>query len=208
MNLDRLPNGTPCNPAILEALINGQTEIVKYLAERGATVTSQLFNSAIYHGNCDLVRYFLDHGGISIQEVVNCSFSYAIEQDQFEIVRCFVEEYHVDLNPINVFQTPLTQVCSKGQMEWISFFLEHGANINGITRVGGGGLMPDFYLSPLIVAVQKNNLDLVKYLVDHGADVNLPSVGTGERNRTPLGVARERQFSSIISYLQSQQAHK
>ncbi|HEV2330299.1 MAG TPA: ankyrin repeat domain-containing protein [Verrucomicrobiae bacterium] len=87
-------------------------------------------------------------------------------------------------------RTPLGNAAAKGQLKVAAFLLDHGADINRVTRGG----------SPLFWAADAAQRTMVRFLLDHGADVN---AGEGEA----LDAAIKRGYKAVAETLLNARAN-
>ena len=74
--------------------------------------------------------------------------------------------------------TPLVYAARTGSIEAARALIEHGADVNQVTRYGW---------TPLLAATQNCNYQMGKFLIEHGADVSLANKG----GWTPLYLATD-----------------
>ena len=92
--------------------------------------TPDLFSAAIYSGQLEIVKYFIDKGA---DPHVDKSFYLrtAVEMNDFEIVKYLVEEHQVEINnfdPNFMFNAPLRLAVDMSNLELVKYLVEHGAN--------------------------------------------------------------------------------
>jgi ankyrin repeat protein len=158
-------------------------------------------NQARLFGNFDLFRFLLDQASVGIDIFLACvlndveQVTTALESDP-ALVHATTGNDHV-LEP---GLTPLHLAAQFGRAEIATILLEHGADVNAMSRVSND--MTSLHLAirfggkelssqPLAEIVQEYGVyhlcpELPRLLLEHGADVN---VKDSERNLTPLGWA-------------------
>ena len=191
------------NTELIEAIQNGNLEIVKLLIEKGADIndtfevkigyntyymTPLIYSS--YLGNLSLVKYLVENGAN-----VNAKGKYgdmalgtALEKGHLEIVKYLIE-HGADINAKGKYgDTALKVASEKGHLEMVNYLVEHGADVN--TK----GKYDD---TALRTASEKGHLEIVKYLAEHRADVNAES----KYGDTALGTALEKENLEMVKYL-------
>lgn len=92
--------------------------------------------------------------------------------------------------------TPLHVYATRGDIENVTIFLQHGADIDAVEE--------EFYTTPLGFAAKNNQHDMVDFLLKQGANPNK----AGAPWSTPLAWATRRGHTAIISLLQQYNAHE
>ncbi len=95
------------------------------------------------------------------------------------------------------FRTPLCTVVEKGNLPYVKFLVEKGADVNFLDSYMEDYANKDSYLrcsinSPLTIAIQENKEDIANFLITHGANVNfiMPQLWE-EKYTSPLIAAVE-----------------
>jgi len=74
-------------------------------------------------------------------------------------------------DPDNIFaydhETYLHFVCRGDDIQAVAYLVEHGANVNLISKYGQ---------TPLYCAITGRSVDVAKYLLDNGADINTQNI--------------------------------
>lgn len=119
-------------------------------------------NWALYSKRIDIAKLLIEKGadiniGINIIEY--------IQRDDFVAVDFYLDN-HYDLNKEYKNTTPLIFVCANGKTEYVTKFIDAGADVNFVLSKGK---------TPLFAAIASGNLEIVKILVEAGADVKYKS---------------------------------
>lgn len=92
--------------------------------------------------------------------------------------------------------TPLHTYATRGDIENVAIFLQHGADINAVDE--------EFYATPLGYAAKYGRLQMVEFLLQQGADPNK----AGAPWATPLAWAIRRGHQEIIALLKQYNAYQ
>ena len=147
-------------------------EIVKYLVERGANVSSKaiLFESVLHYaaacGSLEIFKYLVERGAdVHCKNTWNVSIlHYAAQSGSLELVKYLVEN-GADVNCKDKWTKSVLHYAAKSSsLEIVRYLVQQGAHINCIDEMN---------MSILEVAAEFGSLEIVKYLVGHGADVNI-----------------------------------
>lgn len=97
--------------------------------------------------------------------------------------------------------TPLHIACERGNLELITYLVEHGADINAKTDPTKDILLSGYRYNdgttPLHIACKSGRLEIIKYLAEHGAEINI----INEHDETPLSIAQNDNHVEITEYL-------
>lgn len=127
-------------------------------------------------------KYRAELGKRGIPFEIDSMFEFIVKED-IDVVRLFIKA-GIDLNDVTFKtpygvkvditrgRTPLMTACYMGNMELVKLFIEHGANINALSRNGNRRSCKD---TPLMYAVLMGRKDVVLFLLEKKADVNLKS---------------------------------
>ena len=155
--------------------------------------TEHIFDAAI-KGSLAGVKYWYSQDPSSIHRKDGDNWTplhFASLQGYLAIVQ-FLLYKGVEVDPVESLAntTPLTQASAEGHVPVVEALLDKGANINHqvINKI-----------TPLHWPAGNNKLAVVKVLINRGADRSLRD----EWNRTPLDLAKEKGYKSIVDYLSS-----
>ncbi len=168
------------NKLLILAARYGYLEIVKYLAENGATPGDvgilladihadydYALRLAAENGHLEVVKYLVDNGAN-----LNADDDYALRlaalNGYLEVVKYLVENgAHIGAQDDNA----LKSAVFNGHLEVVKYLVVNGA------PSGAAGMLPAdihaHYDSALQWAAQNGHLKVVKYLIDNGADIHV-----------------------------------
>ncbi len=227
LNLDCMNrNGYTCLNAAAESR---DFEMAEVLLRHGADPNLTGFSntpliSAVCEGDVDIVRVLLQfnadvnlcpHTDPPVALAASAlHFSPERQADFIGIVRLLVE-HGADVNALATDdyghdRTPLSYACEIGNVELVTFLLDHGANVVDAEY--------DYDSTPLHVAVNScpsvnllqhlpaeshwnpaPYIEIVRLLVEHGAYVN--DAATDDYDRTPLSYACENGSLELVTFL-------
>lgn len=154
------------------AIINGNINIVKYLAQKGININKKSkvkYKFIIKNGKIkQTVKIIEDDGKIGDTPLI-----IAIKANKSDVTKLLIRlgaKINLKNNRSN---TPLNIAIKTQNIKLIKYLLKKGANVN-----------PKYesWNTPLIVAIETKNLDIIKLLLKHGADINTAN----SNNVTPL----------------------
>lgn len=158
-------------PPLVWAAAAGQTEIVKWLLERGADINGgrdpkvyrglSPLSAGVRRGDCALVELLLDRGA--------------------------------DPNAPN--EDALQVAIGAGRVEIVKLLLDRKAAVNQPTRDGNDPFGAAKH-SPLHMAAGRGYAEIAALLIQHGADIEIQD----DKKRTPLDVATVHEPDSSFSY--------
>lgn len=181
------------------AIARGHEKIVRCLVEAGADVeavtatNSTPLIEAIQHGYTQIITYLLEKGANPERGRYYASpLYYAAKKGNVDAVKCLIAHgANIDGVGDPLF-TPLAAACFHGKKHVVEYLVEHKADIHKKCR---------FFKSSLVhMATSMGHIDIVKYLLDHGADISIVDA----KGRTPLALAKEREHTEIVAYLERQ----
>ncbi len=178
------------------AAAKGHTEVVKYLVEQKALVTSEdddkltpLFEAAT-NGHHEIVSYLCQHGAkVNTKTTYNYSPLYmAAYYGHHQTVQILCH-YHAEVDSQNWLDcTPLYIAVTKGHKEVVQILCQHGANVNSRNLLG---------CTPLYLAATKGHKEVVQILCQHGANVD----SQNGPDCTPLYIAAEEGHKEVVQIL-------
>ncbi|PVU88970.1 hypothetical protein BB559_005283 [Furculomyces boomerangus] len=196
--------------ALKEASENGYLDVVKYLVEKGADIHADqdwALGMASKSGYLDIVEYLVEKGA-KVQARENFALGIACWNKRLDIAKYLIEngadiiaethwkqifkDKNTHLDVVNYllerglyFSKPysiLGVVSSKGNLEFVKYLVENGADIRTNNDVA-------FRSASL-----NGHLDVVKYLVDNGADIHA-------NNDSALRLAAKYGYLDVVKYL-------
>ncbi|BCA96257.1 hypothetical protein TUM19329_26180 [Legionella antarctica] len=183
-------NSTP----ILYAVINDQTEVVKFLTPKVASliIRSQSgktpLSAAAEKSDAHPIKMFLKKH----QNRLNEQFIQAIQSEDLMLAAmCLDVGAEVDTpiqeNINNTKYTALFYVCSTGNIDLVKLLISRKANLNSLGPNDS---------TPLHVAVSFNHQQIVQLLKNEGAELLRDT-----NNQTPVDVAKNRAMGHMITIL-------
>ena len=141
--------------AVTYAAKSNNLDLVKYLIGKGGEISADAVSNAAETGNSDLVKYLVEKGG-EIDFVY--TISKAIGSGDLHTIKYLVEKFQEQGEKITDYH--VNKAAALGRLDIVKYLVdEKGAEIN--------------YKYAINNAVQGGNLDLVKYLVDEkGAEIS------------------------------------
>lgn len=202
---------------LMTAVIENHEQIIKYLISHGAIVTGFIFSWMCAHCSYEIIEYAIRQG-VEINYDDNLPLRKAAQQKRWDIVKLLISlgaNMHAKDDEI------LIHAASYGDVKFVKFLLDNGANINRGTY---------YKNKPLYRGVSSGNPDMVKYLLDRGAENNInfvweavnrgkleivkilvekggidinatPALKNGELSSTPLELAKKLKEYEIYQYL-------
>jgi ankyrin repeat protein len=170
--------------ALLVAVKNNHCKVVDYLLKKGAKYIFEYNNvlcEAADSGNLEMIKLIMSYGCKFEDKDIWISFSRAVESNNEEVAKYFLQNgVNINSNYYDVF-TPLISCCIQGNLLGTKFLLDQGIKVNGANGDG----------NPILIACEFGRTDVVKYLIKKGADVNAVSIASdgekkGLKGKTPL----------------------
>ncbi|QQV75425.1 hypothetical protein H6P87_00982 [Rickettsia tillamookensis] len=143
-----------------------KTDITCYLLIKGATYLNTTLQEATQAGQ-------------NINDLHKQIFFKAINENNLEVIKKFVDIYGFDVNTEYRFNTPLSTANLKNRKEIAKYLLSKNANSD----------------AALEIAIISGNLNAVKTLLDAGAKIN------GNKDASPLMLASEHGQVTVVKYL-------
>ena len=163
-----------CESAVLSALDNGNTEMARFLIERGAAVD---LYAAAGTGQIDALAEFFDN-------------SYNLRLSEDDIVEFGTRRLTVAL------VKPYMIACKNGQLEAVFFLMKRGADIN--LFVLDNEDEDSLEASGLHWAAKYGHYELVKFLINYGAKIHSKDT---RFQKTPAQWAEEAGHEQIHKYI-------
>lgn len=167
------------NTLLMQAVMYGNGDVVKYLVERGADVnaTNQAGATALMRaaGSHDKIKLLVKAGAnVNAQSALgNTPLIVAARAHGSAKSVELLLKAGAAVNATNGFgATALMAAAASGDLDTVKVLVKHGADVNAHSRGGepqaiwGGGR------SALMWAAHRGNKAMAKYLLDHGAEVN------------------------------------
>ena len=203
------------------ASANNSLEIVRYIIEHHIILmdspSKEGYNSleiAIHKRSHSVAQYLINKCGIQL------CIKNAISNNKYEIMKYLVEKMHVDINKLdNDEKTPLHYAIECGNLQFVKFLCDNGANLNYVDRNHQNYLhisVKSFSIAiiqyfveiqhfdvnvedinhrtPLYYALINGNLPFVEYLFEHGTRIN-------NNHENILQIAIKNNYREIIQYL-------
>src|SRR5262245_50453294 len=118
---------------------------------------------AIHEGTVDQVRQLLGRHPALLREHGPSMLAHAAEYDRVDTMAVLVEA-GIDVNSVDLFDTPLSSAAHHWALRSVAWLLEHGADIDGRASPNDK--------APLHAAIAGGRLDAVQFLLRRGADPN------------------------------------
>ncbi|WP_353283954.1 ankyrin repeat domain-containing protein [Wolbachia endosymbiont (group A) of Lypha dubia] len=179
-------------------------EVAKFLIEKGADINAADTSTAgkkpmhvAAENNSESVIEFLLEKGVSVDEADKNGWTplhYAARFGQLEVAKFLIEK-GADINVADASiagKRPIHVATEENNKDIIEFFLSKGASVNDTDKDGR---------ALLYWASWSGHLDLVKYFIDKGANINAEC----NDSKTPLDVAIDLKYNSVVEYLQRTQ---
>ena len=195
--------------ALLEAVENGQTKVVRRLLDLGyapsltielpQTVCDQTFfysnerpqtmlDKSVFHGHSEVTKLLLDRNvgcGITCQ-----TMEFAVGVENFDILTRLISASAHETGLVDPANEILHFAAKKGRVDVIKFILNHGASLSDEYKFLGH--------TALVTAVIHGQSEVVQYLLDRKADVSIMS--------RDFSVEERERFCSLVQVaIQSQE---
>lgn len=167
-------------------------EAFRYLFEHGLPFTADCFAGYIEKGKIDLCRQYV-RAGMSVD--ARDSDGTPMLNIACRCENCALAEWLVscgcDIDPVSEDRgyTPLMDAVWKGNLEIASFLIQHGADVNRLSKDGQ---------TMIVLAVGADKLDLCRLLAENGADVDIPDA----MGMSAYGYAKLFKKNEILSVLE------
>ncbi|HXK50025.1 MAG TPA: ankyrin repeat domain-containing protein [Clostridiales bacterium] len=158
---------TPLNFASLE----GKTDLVKYLVDKGANISTRdregsipLQNAAI-KGYFDIVKILVEKGSdVNYKDDNDVTpLHFACMSGNLELVKYLVEK-GADVSSVSkAGRQPVFEAAWGGNLEMIKFLESKGADLKGVNSNGN---------TPLHFASRNGNMEFIEYILSKGYDIN------------------------------------
>jgi hypothetical protein len=187
--------------AVSNAAESGNSDLVKYLVQKGGEIGSDAVTYAAKSGNLDLVEYLVEKGG----KVDDSAVTHAAETDNFNLIKYLVEKGG-EIDPVHA----IPRAIKRGNLQIIKYLVEkleeqggeifdHQVNtaanlgrldiVKYLVEEKGLKMNPEFALNN---AVQGGNLDLIRYIVEEKG---------GEISDHAVYWALVERYNNIVRYL-------
>jgi ankyrin repeat protein len=187
--------------AVSNAAESGNSDLVKYLVQKGGEIGTDAVTYAAKSGNLDLVEYLVEKGG----KVDGSAVTYAAETDNFNLIKYLVEKGG-EIDPVHA----IPRAIKRGILHIIKYLVEkleeqggeifdHQVNtaaslgrldiVKYLVEEKGLKMNPEFALNN---AVQGGNLDLIRYIVEEKG---------GEISNHAVYWALVERYNNIVRYL-------
>jgi ankyrin repeat protein len=187
--------------AVSNAAESGNSDLVKYLVQKGGEIGTDAVTYAAKSGNLDLVEYLVEKGG----KVDGSAVTYAAETDNFNLIKYLVEKGG-EIDPVHA----IPRAIERGILHIIKYLVEkleeqggeifdHQVNtaaslgrldiVKYLVEEKGLKMNPEFALNN---AVQGGNLDLIRYIVEEKG---------GEISDHAVYWALVERYNNIVRYL-------
>jgi len=181
---------------------------IKYLVKYGTDINKKRVTHTKINGIKDKYKF-------NIYEFYEDEY-YKDESDEDEFDDCSENESdkyddNSEEDDKKILSTPLIITCKYGNLDFVKYLIEHGANVNEVMKDGN---------TALIVACRfmrrKYNNTIIKYLIEYGANVNKkgwqymksePYNKTRFIEATPLIIACLYEDKSLVQYLVEHEAN-
>lgn len=151
----------------------------------------------------DAVNILLDRGAnmLIANQYGRLAICYAYDNNNFEIVRAMLERGFPVNTKISQWSTPLTEACSKRDVQMVRLLMDMKADVNMSGSDCPGGLK----LTPLMDVCDgregaemsgESVLDIVKLLIEHGADPGIKS----KYGKVAFNYACENRLVEVAKY--------
>lgn len=195
----------------------GQEKIVSAYLNAGMDVNSvQHYNNtnqstplltAVYSGNASLVNLLLATEGIKVNAKNpegQSAFHVACAENKLELAKLILSHAEVDINCVDLeSETPLITALSRGHTNIVDYLLSPAVSDKKIdvnVRDGNGSTALMIAITALFPHKEENiRLKHVVSLIERKADVHAISKNG---KHTALALAREKNFSSIVAFLE------
>lgn len=187
--------------AVMVAATEGNLEMVKFLLQRGADIQvkyefgeSRAVHFAAQYGHMEIVQFLVAQGAVLEQdpEVILPTAEYG----HTEMVKYLVDKgIPVNTTDFKNEWTALLRAAWKDRTETVAYLVEHGADLEAITRfksVTLGGR------TALVLAADNGNTEITKLLINAGANVEFKDKMKG---RTALVHAIEGEHPAVAKTL-------
>jgi len=143
----------------IKALVNGNTEIVKYLVHEGADIHSNNDYAITYasrRGYLEIVKFLVSNGA-DIHVKHDYAVRHASEKGHLDIIK-FLTDQGADIHADNEYA--IRWASANGRLEVVKFLFSKGVNIN-------------YWNDCAIRGASKNgHSDVVIFLTNHGANIH------------------------------------
>jgi len=182
--------------ALSDAAINGQTDLIRQLLEKGGKIETKNKNSctalhsAAVYGKTDVIRLLLEKGAKIEAKGKNDAtpLHYAASYGQIEAMK-FLLEKGAKIEALEKWKnTPLHCAAVRGHTESVKLLLEKGANIEAQNSQG---------MSPLNFAAESGQSNAIKLLLEKGAKIEAKD----ERSNTSLHFAAAHGKTAALKIL-------
>ena len=135
---------TDWNLAMVSAAEGGHLDIVKYLVEKGATAWDEAMVGAAEGGHIDIVKYLVERGATNWDETM----AYASLNGYMDIIEYMIQKGATD------FDWAMRYAAEGGNMDIVEYLVEKGATN---------------WDEAMAYAARGGNIDIVEYMVQRGA---------------------------------------
>lgn len=174
------------------AAASQKKEAFSYLFEHGIPFTADCFAGYIEKENIDLCRRYVQAGmNVDVRDSDGTPMlNIACRCENFALVEWLVS-CGCNIDPVSEDRgyTPLMDAVWKGNLEIASFLIQHGADVNRLSKDGQ---------TMIVLAVGADKIDLCRLLVENGADVDIPDA----MGMSAYGYAALFKKSEILSILE------
>lgn len=143
-------------------------ESFRYLFEHGFPFTADCFARYIEKGKSDLCEQYVRAGmDVNVRDSDGTPMLNIACRCENPALVAWLVSCGCDIDPVSEDRgyTPLMDAVWKGNLEIASFLIQHGADVNKLSKDGQ---------TMVVLAVGADKLDLCRLLVENGADVDIP----------------------------------
>ena len=205
------------NTALIEAALNDNYYMVKFLLDNGADVNTLPNDTSLIiaceNNDFDKVKSLIEKGAnvnYKTRHDKQTPLMFACENGSFEIVKLLIEKgANINVKDGNYEQTPLffawhgktyQEKKTKEQMDIIKFLISKGANVDEDLPIYRYGKIDVLTNNPLLMyTCAYNDVETSKILLENGANVN----NKNSDGSTPLSMALRNQNTELVELLKS-----
>jgi len=170
---------------------NSDYKMIEYLIQKGIDIDVRcnkygtILHLACKNGNSKMVEYLVQNGANISKEDLDIVYL----RGHYEIAKYLACQQNILSDNKDIANKFLFVALEKEDLNFISYLIEHGANINAKNEMGE---------TCLHIAVKKNLPGLVAFLIDNKANMNII---IGRERKTLLYFSCEKGFQNIVKLL-------